>query len=573
MNWSTRVGEHAARGLAPKQTPLVGLRAVLAAIAVFALAAPLSLGQSPVQFRDVTSDTGITFEHTDGSSGERYLIEVISAGVATFDYDGDGNIDIYFLNGAPLKGAEVDVAPRNALYRNVGNFRFVEVTDQSGLGDTGFGLGVAAGDFDNDGYPDLYLNNYGANVFYHNNGDGTFSDVTEQTRTGNGSKVGAGACFLDMDADGDLDLYAASYIKFSYETHSPSFLLGHRVYSGPLAFPAEPDNLFRNNGDGTFSDVSVESGIAAHAEWGMGTICADFDNDGDTDIFVCNDSTRNFYFENDGTGKFMEMGLLAGVAFDANGDSQGSMGVDCADYNRDGWLDLFQTAYQREPATLYTSLGDGLFEDSTFRTGAGAGTFHRVNWGVAFVDFDNDADHDLFIANGHIHDNVGEFDTSTSYAMPNQLLLNTARGTFRDVSAESGDGMLIKLSSRGAAFDDLDNDGDVDAVVLNSRRQPSVLRNDLDPGNNWIQIRLVGTRSNRDGVGARVKLVSGDVTQIDEVHSGRGYQSHYGNRLHFGLGERNHVDRIEVRWIGGGVETLTDIPAGQVVTITEPTGR
>lgn len=541
---------------------------VLACFAILPAGRPAVAG-SPVQFHDITADTGVTFQHTNGSSGQRYLMEAVSAGLALFDYDGDGKIDIYFLNGAPLRGSKVDEAPRNALYRNIGNFRFVDVTEQAGLGDTGFGLGVAVADYDNDGHLDLYLNNYGANAFYHNNGDGTFRDVTDRTGTANGNKVGAGVSFLDMDGDGDLDLYCANYIKFSYETHLPSRLLGHTVYPGPLVYPAEPDNLFRNNGDGTFTDVSVESGIAAEAQWGMGTICADLDDDRDTDIFVCNDSTRNFYFENDGTGKFRERGVLVGLAFDGNGDAQGSMGVDCADYNHDGRLDLVQTSYQRETATFYANLGRGIFEDATARTGAGAGTFHLVNWGVGFVDFDNDAHRDLFYANGHIHDNVDKFDTSTSYAMANQLLLNTGRGRFRDVSAESGDGMLVKRSSRGAAFDDLDNDGDIDAVILNSMCRPTILRNDLQPASHWLQLRLIGTSSNRDGVGARVKVTAGGVTQVAEVHSGRGYQSHYGTRLHFGIGSQQRIDRVEVHWIGGGSQTVTGVAADQLLTITE----
>jgi hypothetical protein len=339
-----------------------------------------------------------------------------------------------------------------------------------------------------------------------------------------------------------------------------------------LVYPAEPDNLFRNNGDGTFTDISEVSGIGSHAEWGMGTVCADFDNDRDTDIFVCNDSTRNFYFVNDGTGSFTESGLLSGLAFDGKGDAQGSMGVDCADFNHDGWLDLFQTSYQRQSAVLYANLGSGLFEDATSRTGAGRGTFHQVNWGVGFLDFDNDTHDDLFFANGHIHDNIDQFDTSTSYAMRNQLLLNTGRGEFRDVSAESGDGLEVKRSSRGTAFDDFDNDGDLDTVILNLNGTPNLLKNDLQSERHWLQVRLIGSKSNRDGVGARVKVIAGGVTQTRERHSGRGYQSHYGSRLHFGLGDHDRVKEIQVHWPGGDTQTFAELSGDRVLTVIEPNG-
>ncbi len=530
--------------------------------------------RSPILLRDVTRGSGITFRHTDGGCGKRYLVETVSAGLALFDYDGDGDVDIYFLNGAPLRGTKLEVPPRNALYRNDGDFNFSDVTDKAGVGDPGYGLGVAVGDYDNDGDPDIYLNNFGPNVLYRNNGDGTFTDVTTEAGVGNGDQVGAGTCFLDMDGDGDLDLYAANYLVFSYDTHIPATSRGFPVYSNPRLYPRAPANLFRNNGDGTFDEVSAASGVGRHAGWGMGTVCADYDNDGDTDIFVANDVAENFLFRNDGTGKFEEVGLLAGTAYDLDGNAQGSMGVDCGDYDNDGRLDFYLTSYQRQLTALYKNLGDGVFEDVKLLNGAAAGTQPHVTWGTGFVDFDNDGDRDIFVACGHLLDNVDQFDHTTSYHVRNILLVNTAGGKFVDLSAQSGDGMAVKLSSRGAAFDDLDNDGDVDVVVLNSRREPTVLKNDSASGNHWIQVRLRATRTNRDGVGARVKVVAGNLTQIDEVHSGRGYQSHYGTRLHFGLGKRDRVDRIEVRWIGGGVDVLPEdgaasLPVDQLVTIRE----
>ncbi len=536
-------------------------------------ALPAAWAQSPITLTDVTDQTGITFKHSDGSSGRKYLVESVSAGLALFDYDGDGDVDIYFLNGAPLKGAKADVAPRNALYRNDGNFKFTDVTAQAKVGDKGFGLGVAVGDYDNDGDPDLYLNNFGPNVLYRNNGDGTFTDVARQAGVDDGNKVGAGAAFLDMDNDGDLDLYAAGYVKFSYKTHRPTIMFGIKMYAEPRAHDAQPDSLFRNNGDGTFTDVSHESGIAAHGGRGMGVICADYDDDGDTDIFVGNDMSENFLFENDGAGRFEEIGLMAGVACDLDGQMQGTMGVECADYDNDGRLDFHITSFQSQFPALYKNLGDGLFEDVTLLSHAGSGSHSSVTWGNGLMDFDNDGDRDLFIACGHIQPNARETNEATTYLSPNVLLENTADGKFVNISKKAGDGLAVKLSSRGAAFDDLDGDGDLDVVILNSRREPTILRNDTRNDNHWIEIRLRGVKTNRDGVGARVKVTAGKLVQIDERHAGRSYQSHFGSLLHFGLGKQPRVDRIEVRWIGGGVDVVENIAADQILTITEGRSR
>ena len=523
-----------------------------------------------IVLRDVTKETGITFTHTDGSGGELYVIEPMTGGLALFDYDGDGDEDIYFLNGAALKGTKYKTAPKNELYRNDGNFKFTDVTDHSGSGDTGFGLGVAVADYDNDGDLDIYVNNYGANVLYRNNGDGTFADVTAQAGVANGHKVGAGACFLDMDKDGDLDLYVANYVEFSYDTHATTTENGYRIYLGPPYFGPTRDNLYRNNGDGTFTDVSDESGISGHLGTGMGVVCGDYDNDGDTDIFVANDiSAGNFLFKNDGTGKFEEIGLIAGVAYDAQGDEQGSMGVDCADYDNDGWLDFYVTSYSKQMAVFYRNINGRMFEDVSMVTGAGAGTYATVTWGIGSVDFDNDGDRDIFVACGHLQDTIEFYDSTETNFQENVLLTNTGKGKFTNVSKDSGDGMKVKLSSRGAAFDDLDNDGDVDVVILNSRREPTVLRNDSRNSNHWLEVVLRGVKTNRDGVGARVKVVAGDLVQVDEVHSGRSYQGHYGMRLHFGLGKRDHIDRVEVRWIGGGSDVFENIAVDKLITLTE----
>jgi enediyne biosynthesis protein E4 len=527
---------------------------------------------SPIQLRDVTRETGIAFVHTDGSSGHRYIVETVSCGLALLDYDGDGDVDIYFLNGAALPGTTVTAPPKNALYRNDGGWKFTDVTEQAGVGDTGYGLGVCTGDYDNDGDLDIYVNNFGPNVLYRNNGDGTFTDVTRQAGVGAGDQVGAGACFLDMDGDGDLDLFVANYVAFNFQNHQISHMSGFPAYVGPLHYPPTANVLYRNNGDGTFTDVSVASGIAAHLGTGMGMIGVDYDGDGDTDIVVGNDLGANSVFQNDGTGKFSEVGLALGLAYDALGNVHGTMAVESADWNNDGWFDFYMTSYQRQLATLYQSRGGVYFEDVTRQTGAGTDTYPHVTWGTGLIDFDNDGHRDLFIACGHLIDNVEQFDDTTSYHARNILLRNSGQGRFVNVSDQCGDGLLPKLSSRGAAFDDLDNDGDIDVVILNSRREPTILRNDSPGTKHWIQVQLRGTKSNRDGIGARVTVAAGDLTQIDEVHSGRSYQSDFGKRLHFGLGQHEKVDQIQVKWIGGGVDIIRDPGINRVVTIVEGSG-
>jgi hypothetical protein len=329
--------------------------------------------------------------------------------------------------------------------------------------------------------------------------------------------------------------------------------------------------MFRNNGDGTFTDVSAESGIGNTKGAAMGLVAADFDVDGDTDLFVGNDETGNFLFVNDGHGRFKENGLAAGIAFDFNGQAHGTMGVECGDADNDGWLDFYATSFQRELPMLFRNLGNGSFEDVTLPCSAAAGMNSLVTWGCGLADFDNDGHRDLFVAAGHLQDNVELYDTSTTYPQQNRLLRNLGHGRFADVTNLAGDGLKPKLSSRGAAFDDLDNDGDLDVVVLNSRRGPTILRNDSPPGNHWLQIQLRGTKTNRDGVGARVTVVAGDLKLVDEVHSGRSYQSHYGSRLHFGLGKSDRVDRIDVRWIGGTNETFAGGAADRLVTLIEGT--
>ena len=533
-----------------------------------------SSGPAPktlLRFVDSTDDSGITFVHTDGSSGRHFIVEAMSTGLATFDYDNDGLVDIYFPNGAPLPGTKTDRPPRPALYRNLGNWRFRDVTEASGIQCTAFGLGATAADYDNDGWPDLFLSNFGPKVLYRNNGRGAFIDVTGEAGVGDGNRFGAGACFLDADGDGLLDLFVANYVKFSFDGHVPHTMRGFPVYPGPLDYAPESHALYRNLGNGKFQDISAASGIASHPSPGMGAVCVDYDGDGATDIFVCSDGRENLLFRNDGRGKFEELGLMAGVACNAGGQPHANMGVDCGDYDGDGRLDFYVTSYQNEWAELYRNLGGGLFADVTEESGAGDGTFPYVTWGCGFVDFDNDGRRDLFVGCGHLEDNIDLWDDTTAYRCTNVLLLNSG-GKFVNASDVCGLASLAPHSARGTAFEDLDNDGDVDVVIVNSRERPTLLRNmyrESGGKNHWIDLRLVGAKSNRDAVGARVRVVAGDLTSVDEIHSGRGYQSHWGSRLHFGLGERTRVDRIEVRWSGGGVDVFEDPPCDKLVTLKQ----
>jgi hypothetical protein len=542
------------------------------AIAAAAVAAAWWLfkeDEGPIRLRNVTGRTGVTFRHTDGSSGKKYIPETVSAGLATFDFDGDGLIDIYFLNGRPLKGTPLTEQPKNHLYRNLGGFRFVDVTDQAGVGDAGYGLGVCIGDYDNDGYPDVYVSNFGPKVLYRNNGDGAFIDVTQQAGVGDGSKVGAGACFLDMDGDGELDLFVANYVDFTYDKNVTKVAGGVPIYPSPLDYLPVQHTLYRNNGDGAFADASAASGIARHPGKGMGVICADYDDDGRTDIFVLNDVFGNSCFRNDGKGKFEDVSLANGFKYNGSGLELGSMGIDAADYDNDGRLDFYQTTYDQESPVLFRNLGDGNLEDVTATAGAGQGLHGNVKWGCCFADFDNDGHKDLFVGVGHLQDNLEGYVSDYSYEACPVLLKNTGDGKFVNVSDLAGDGLRVKTVARGVACDDLDNDGRIDVVILASRRPPLILRNETKSRNHWIQVQLRGAKTNRDGVGARVKVVAGDLVQIDEVHSGRGYQSHFGSRLHFGLGKRDRVDRLEVHWIGGGGDVLENVAVDRLLTILE----
>ena len=519
-----------------------------------------------VQFTDVTTQLGIQFRHTNGESGQKYFIEPIGSGVALFDFDNDGDLDLYFVNGSTLPKVDATMSPTNALYRNDGGV-FTDITREASVGDTSYGLGCCVGDYNNDGFTDLYVTNYGANVLYRNNGDGTFTDVTESAEVG-GNQFSSGCAFVDVDADGYLDLYVVNYVQFNPETNPECTRQGTRTYCTPEALQGAADVLYRNNGDGTFTDVTAEAGISGMDGKGLGVVCGDTDNDGDSDIFVANDTTPNYFFRNDSNTaiKMTEDALFAGVALSEEGRAYSGMGANLGDFDNDGYLDIVITNFQDQTNSLYHNAQSEFFNEVSFARGIGERSLPYLAWGVDFIDFNNDGWLDLFVANGHLDDNIAEIDPIGTYAQPNQLFLSNRNGNF----SEMPDAIITHQKvSRGTAFGDIDNDGDVDIVVSNLKDSPTVLRNDTDNTSQWLCIKLIGTHCNRDAIGARVTLVSGDSTQIREVKSGSGYLSQNDLRLHFGLGNAAQVGTLTVRWICGKVQTLQDVETNQVLVISE----
>ena len=504
----------------------------------------------------VPSQSGIDFVHTDGSSGNRYMVETVIGSLAIFDYDNDGWLDIYFINGAPLLGTKMQSPPRNQLYRNNGDWTFTDVTTASGLGDPQYGMGVVVGDYDQDGDADVFLSNFGTNVFYVNEGDGTFRESTAPCGLSSTAHVGAGSSFFDMDNDGDLDLYCASYVEFEYPLHKTRTISGYQFHTGPNDYVPARHTLYRNDGDGRFTDVSAWSGISQLRSPGMGVLSADFDGDGDMDVFVANDQKPNFLLINDGQGRFQEEGLIAGVAVDRLGRSNGNMGVDYADFDGDGQLDLVTTTYQEEMLVLYQAVGPGLFADSTNLARIDTTLNAHVKWGVGGVDFDNDGDRDLFVACGHFLDNIRFIDDRTDVKVPNYLLANDGQGHFTNVTKKAGTALQVIESSRGAAFDDLDNDGDVDLVVLNVNARPTIGRTESPKGNHGYSVRLIGTNTNRDALGAKIIAVStSGKKQTHVLTSGKGYESSYGVRTYFGVGS-DAMSRYTVTWSNGMTESF-----------------
>ena len=523
-----------------------------------------------IQFVDVTQEAGIHWKHVDGRSGQKYFMETLGSGAAFFDYDADGDPDLYFVNGAPLPGYVSQEIPTNCLYRNNGDGTFTDVTEKAGVGDTGYGHGCAVGDYNNDGQLDLYVTNYGTNRLYRNNGDGTFAEVAESVGVTE-PRWSTSCAFADYDRDGNLDLYVVNYIVFDINENPWCGLRekGIRAYCEPDNFIAQSDTLYRNNGDGTFTDVTKTAGIYNTTGKGLGVVWADYNNDGAADIYVANDSTENLFYRNNGDGTFEEVGFMVGVALSENGAAENGMGTTFGDWNNDGWFDLTVTNYAQQTNTLYHNDADGFFTDATATTKTAQLTYPYLGWATAFIDYDNDGYQDLFVANGHLHENLAELGQEGTYGQRNLLFRNNSNGTFTEISETLGPGMKLTDVSRGATFADYDLDGDIDIVVTNSNTAPRLLRNDGGNRKNWLQIRLTATNGSTDAIGARVKITTGTLTQTREVRSGDGYLSQQDLTLHFGIGDYEQVDSIEVQWQTGAKQLIGSVPANQVLSLEE----
>ncbi|MGQ9588721.1 MAG: CRTAC1 family protein [Planctomycetota bacterium] len=535
-----------------------------------------------VQFVERSRQAGIDFWHTDGSFGGYFITETLASGVGLFDYDGDGDLDVYFVNGrqlppgGPLSGWAKNCTPTNKLYRNDGVGpdgvpRLVDVTEAAGVPGTGFGVGCCVGDYDADGDLDLFVAQLGPDVLYRNEGNGTFTDVTAQAGVGD-PLYGACAAFGDINRDGYLDLYVSNYCVEDFTKPAPCTTNGIPHYCAPPTYQEVPDSLFLNNGDGTFKDVSESSGIrSVPPGQGLGVRFCDFDDDGYPEIYVANDGSENFLWKNLRDGTFKNIGLEAGVALDMNGDEQGSMGVDIADFNGDGLFDVVVLNYQKQTNALYQNMGNLVFRDVGMRTGIAADSLPLVCWSPKFLDYDNDSILDLFITCGHLEDRIDEYDHSSWYLQPNQLFRGLGDGTFRDISKEAGEGLSFRRSSRGAAYGDIDDDGDIDVVVCCSRDRPLLLLNQGGNRNGWVKLQLVGRKPNLFAIGAKVALRAGGKLYVDEVRTGGGFASQNDLRLHFGLGDRA-VEKVEIRWPDGEVEEVKGVTPRRVNRIVQGTG-
>jgi hypothetical protein len=529
------------------------------------------------QFRDLAVQLGLTVPHIS-SSDKRYILESMSGGVGLFDCDDDGRLDIVTVNGSSveryLKGGD----PMVTLYHQEPNGTFTDITKQAGLTRLGWGMGVAIADYDNDGKLDLFVTGYGGNVLYHNLGGCKFEDVTEKAGL-RGGGFSTGAAWGDYDRDGNVDLFVSRYVHVDVQ-HLPEFgsskycrYKGIFVQCGPWGLEGESDVLYHNRGDGTFEEVSAKAGV--HNEsgyYGLGVMWSDYDNDGWPDLLVANDSVPNYLFHNNHNGTFSEGGMLAGIALGGDGSQLGNMGVDFADYDHSGRFSLFITTFQEQPKSLWRNLGNGSFEDVSWPSGIGRLSYSDVCWGTSFFDMDNAGWLDLLFACGHVYPQMDSLPEGPRYRQPIYLERNNRDGTFDEVSKEAGLAALPLQSRRGAAFGDVFNSGNVDVVVLNVGQPPSLLVNQNHDGNHRVLLRLIGTKSNRAAIGARVTLHVGGVRQIGEVRAGGSYLSQNDLRLHFGLGKSTKIDTLEIRWPSGKTETLTNLPADAILTLVEGSG-
>src|SRR5687768_2391654 len=519
-----------------------------------------------LQFADVTVKAGIRFVHKSGASPEKYMVEPFGAGVAWIDYDGDGFPDLFFVNGAP--------GSSSALYRNNRDGTFTDVTARAGVAGSersGYKTGVAVGDFDNDRYLDLYVTAFGPNTLYRNNRDGTFSDVTSAAGvTGPATEWSTSTGFIDFDRDGFLDLYVVNYLDYrlSDNPYCGGAKPGHRMYCHPTMFDGVADRLYRNNGNGTFTDISKQAGIANPAGKGLGVAFCDYDRDGRTDIYIANDTVRNFLYRNTGKGTFVDEAYGAGVGFDVNGKPQAGMGTDCADVDGDGLPDIFVTNFSEELNTLYQNKGDGIFEDVTVKAGLGSG-FIPLGFGTKMFDADNDGDLDLHVTNGHVIDNVKLYRPNLTYAQKD-LLYENLGNRFRDVSALAGAALQATRIGRGLAVADFDNDGHLDVVITSLNERAVLLKNQGVRGGSWIVIRAKGKKSNTFGLGATVTVETTEGRQVREINNTASYVSSNDVRLHVGLGAARVIRAIEVLWPSGTRQVLKDVAVNQILTIEEP---
>ena len=524
------------------------------------LSTSFSTAENVVTFVEVAEISGIHFQHTDGESGKRLFNEQYGSGGGFFDYDNDGYLDIYLINARRQTAEANGELPTNVLYRNNGNGTFTDVTSSAGVGDTGYGVGATTGDYDNDGDIDIYVTNFGTNVLYRNNGDATFTDIAQTANVAD-TKWGTSCAFAELDNDGFLELYITNYADYSPITDKPCDRQGISVYCGPRSYPPQTDSLYHNNGDGTFTEQQGFANVpAAH---GLGVAIGDIDNDGDADIYVANDQGFNYLFQNRGDGTFEEIGLLAGVSCSDTGKEEAGMGAALADYDNDGRLDATVSNFQNETNTLYHNEGDNFFIDATIPAGIAEHTHRYLGWGIGFLDYDNDGYKDIFVANGHTMDNIAEVDRSTTAPQQNLLFRNLGDGRFADVTGQMGTGLALRKISRAAAFGDYDNDGDIDILVTNWNQTADLLRNEGGNRNNWLQIQAVGTQSNRSAIGARIKVVAGELTQYAEVQSSGSYLAFSDLRVHFGLKDAETVELIEIRWPSGQVDTAVHLRANQ----------
>lgn len=566
--------EFATRSAGISRLPLAILYLLATALFSSAVHSSAQGESSPsTQFSDVTESAGIKFVHFKGNQGTAINLEEFGPGVCVSDFNRDGWQDIYFVNGRDLYGR--GITAKNALYRNNGDNTFTDVTDQAGVPGTGYGLGCAWGDYDNDGFPDLFVTQYGSNVLYHNNGNGTFTDVTAKAGVAGleSGPIHSGATFFDYDRDGRLDLYVGSYVAFGPKSRRYCNIGGVLSSCPPSVYPGSPDALYHNNGDGTFTNVSAAANVLQPEGKNLSVQAADYDNDGWPDLFVANDGLPVYLYQNLHNGKFQETGEVAGMAFNIRGQTIAAMCISLGDYDNDGWLDLYVSDFQKNSDHLWHNSGKGYFDEVSDEAGITVPTRDVLSFGGGFFDYDNDGWLDLFIANGHVYPEIEQVSPETHYKQHNSLFHNETNRKFKDASGPGGLSVLPARAGRGVAFADFDNDGYVDVVIANNGDPPTILHNVGSHENHFVNFKLVGTKSNRDGLGARIRISSGEISQIREIAGGGSYLSQSDLRANFGLGAMTVVSTVEVTWPSGVRQVFHDIKADRFYLIEEDHGE